>query len=57
MPTEEKFSKLKTMYGKLREEHVQLLRSVSNPLMEIFWVLNYTVFIIHSNYASFSDWL
>lgn len=28
-PTEEKFSKLKQMYTKLRAEHVQLLRTVS----------------------------
>ena len=28
-PAEEKFNKLKGMYGKLREEHIQLLRTVS----------------------------
>lgn len=27
-PAEEKFNKLKGMYGKLREEHIQLLRTV-----------------------------
>ena len=28
-PSDEKFNKLKTMYSKLREEHIQLLRGVS----------------------------
>lgn len=32
----EKFNKLKTLYTKIRDEHIQLLREVSSSVYDIF---------------------